>query len=93
MPILKDILEVDNFVGIHAHWEHCNFVQNFHGAVYTVSDPRWKFGCVCYACFSMDTFPYSSKQSTEKEKTLNFGLGHPVHMIFCIQTSNGKTLP
>ena len=29
----------------------------------------------------------------KKKKIVNFGLGHPVHMIFCIQTSNGKTLP
>ena len=72
MPVLKDIFQVDNFVGIGADGKYGNLMQNIHGAVNTffIDHPltRGKFGGVGNPRFSMDTFSHCSKQSTENIK-------------------------
>ena len=69
MPVLKDIFQVDNFVGIGADGKHGNLMQNVHGAVNTfcIDHPntRGKFGGVGNPRFSMDTCSYGAKISTE----------------------------
>ena len=87
MPVLKDIFQVDNFVGIGADGKHGNLMQNVHGAVNTfcIDHPntRGKFGGVGNPRFSMDTFSYGAKISTENIKKI-------VSLIFIFRRLGNK---
>ena len=71
MLVLEDVLQVDDLVGLVAHGEHGDLVEDLHGAVHAAADAGRKLGRVLYPGFAMRAFLDGGEEAAENGNSLS----------------------